>query len=182
MIQDAHMRVLKRHTVAIESGAYRNGAVHRYPLGGGVFQIGLEHGLAGVLDQFPLLMAKLLEQYGEELRVKLLDELGQGQWIDQEHSVLGRNKHIRACRRLVTESSPDVHCQDGKWLMRASALDREIQRANRLMLESGKLPESVPPPMEPVAALPLAKTEPEESEDETGIYASGWLDRMRGAR
>ena len=136
--------------------------------------------MAGALEQFPLLMAALKE----ELRRELLDELGQGQWIDQEHSVLGRNKHIRACRRLIREDSPDVHCQDGRWLLRASALDREIQRANRLLLESGKLPENVPPPaMTPVPALPLAKTEPEsDAEDETGIYASGWLERMRGVQ
>ena len=140
--------------------------------------------MAGALDQFPLLMAKLLEQYGEELRAKLLDELGQGQWIDQEHSVLGRNKHIRACRRLIREDSPDVIYDDGKWLMRASALDAEIVRANRLMVESGKLPESAPPPaMTPVPAMPLVKAEPEsDAEDETGIYASGWLERMRGVQ
>jgi hypothetical protein len=131
------------------------------------------------IEQFPLLLAALKA----ELLREVLDELGQGQWIDQEQSVLGRNKHVRACRRLIREGSPDVHCHDGKWLLRASALDQEIVRANRLMVESGKLPESTPPPaMAPVPVMPLAKAEPEESEDETGIYASGWLDRMRGAQ
>lgn len=184
MIPETYTRSLICHNGANVSGAYHNGAVHPYPLGGGIFQTGLEQGLSGVLDQFPLLMSKLLEQYGEELRTRLLEELGQGQWIDQEHSVLGRNKHIKACRRLIRENSPDVHCQDGRWLIRASALDREIQRANRLMVESGKLPESVPPPaMAPVPVMPLAKALPEhEPEDETGIYASGWLERMRGAQ
>lgn len=116
----------------------------------------------------------------EELRREILEELGQGQWIDQEHSVLGRNKHVRACRRLIREDSPDVHCHDGRWLIRASALDREIQRENRRLLESGKLDEPAPV-MAPVPVLPLAKALPEaEPEDETGIYARGWLDKMRG--
>src|SRR3989304_5376117 len=158
-----------RHSGTNQTRAGRYGAVHRYPLGGGFSRTRIGARLAGALDQFPLLMAKLLEQYGEELRAKLLDELGQGQWIDQEHSVLGRNKHIRACRRLIREDSPDVHCQDGRGLL-------------RLLRESGKPPEPVPPPaMTPVPAMPLAKAEPESDvEDETGIYASGWLERMRG--
>jgi hypothetical protein len=143
--------------------------------------------MSGALEQFPLLMVALKE----ELKRELLEELGRCQWLDQEHSVLGRNKHVRACRRLIREGSPDVIYDDGKWLLRASALDAEIVRANRSMVERGKLPESEPPaalvePVRPTPKLPpmtLAKALPEhEPEDDTGIYASGWLDRMRGSK
>lgn len=130
------------------------------------------------LEQFPLLMAALKE----ELRRELLEELGQGQWVDQEQSVLGRNKHVRACRRLIRGDSPDAHYHAGRWLLRASAVDAEVVRLNRRMVESGRLPETVPPPrpVEP-PMMALAKTAP-EPEDETGIYERGWLERMRGVR
>lgn len=132
------------------------------------------------IDRFPLLMAALKE----ELKAEVLADLGQGEWIDQNHSeALGRNRHAKACRRLIRELSPDATYHDGRWLIRRTALDAEIVRKNRRMVESGKLPETLPPPaMTPVPALPLAKTEAPEPEDETGIYAKGWLDKMRGAR
>ena len=141
--------------------------------------------MAGALEQFPLLMAALKE----EIRRELLEELGRGEWIDQNHpnAVLGRNKHVKACKRLMRAESPDAHYHDGKWLIRASAMDQEVQRANRRLVESGRLDTDPPPaPVEPLDSLPkmpLAKALPEiEPEDETGIYALGWLERMRGAR
>lgn len=133
------------------------------------------------LEQFPLLMAAMKE----EIRRELLDELGQGQWLDQDQSVLMRNKHVRACKRLIRENSPDAYYDGsgGRWLIRASAVDREIVRQNRMMVESGRLPGSVPPPaMEPVPAMPIVKAEEREPEDDTGIYERQWLDKLRGAR
>lgn len=109
----------------------------------------------------------------EELRREILEDIGKGQWIDQSHpdAVLGRNKHIQACRRLMKEGSPDAHCHDGRWLIRATAMDAEIARENRDLRDRGKLDTEPPPPM------PLAKTEPE---DETGIYERSLLARVRG--
>lgn len=130
--------------------------------------------MAGVLDQFPLLFAALKEELREEIKA----ELGQGQWLDQEHSVLGRNKHVKACKRLIRRGSSDAYydATDGRWLIRASAVDTEISRANMRMVESGKLPETMPPP-----AMPLAKAMPRE-EDETGIYEREWLSRLGGSQ
>lgn len=142
-----------------------------------------------VLDEFPLLMEALLKRHHDEMKQQLLEELGGGQWLDQDSSILGRNKHVKACKRLIRKASPDAHydASEGRWLMRASAVDAEIVRLNRKLVESGKLPETVPPPaMTPVEPRPLVKTEPPEAEDETGIYDRGvysaWLERMRGAQ
>ncbi len=138
--------------------------------------------MAGVLDQFPLLFAALKEELREELKA----DLGQGQWLDQEHSVIGRNRHIKACKRLIRKGSSSAYYDSttGRWLIRASALDLEITRANRAMVESGKLPETVPPPpmtaMPPVKAAPLSEFP--EPEDETGIYEREWLSKLAGGK
>jgi hypothetical protein len=136
----------------------------------------------GALEQFPLLMAALKE----ELKAEVLHELGQGQWLDQEHSVLGRNRHVKACKRLIRKSSPHAYydSSEGRWLIRAAALDREIVRANRVLAE--RLPETVPPPprLEPLPSLVKTRApseEPAEPDDETGIYERA-LQRLRGAR
>lgn len=142
----------------------------------------LRDGERGALEQFPLLMAALKE----ELKAEVLHELGQGQWLDQEHSVLGRNRHVKACKRLIRKGSEHAYydASDGRWLIRASQVDREIAKANRALAE--KLPETVPPPA-PAAVTPLpslVKTRApilEEPEDETGIYERA-LSRLRGAR
>lgn len=134
---------------------------------------------SGALSQFPLLMAALKE----ELKTEVLQALGAGQWIDQEHSVLGRNRHVKACKRLIRRSSPHAYydASAGRWLIRAAEVDREIVRANKALAE--RLPETVPPParVEPLPAL--AKTHPPEVEPEaeTGIYERALL-RLRGAR
>ncbi len=107
-------------------------------------------------------------------------------WLDQEQSVLGRNIHTKACKRLIRKGSPDAYYDsaNGRWLLRSTAVDQEIQRRNRALAE--KLPETMPPPA-PAAVTPLpalVKTRapiPEEPEDETGIYERA-LSRLRGAR
>jgi hypothetical protein len=132
--------------------------------------------MAGVLDQFPLLMAELKR----ELKEELMAELGQGQWIDQDHSI-GRNRHVKACKRLIRKGSSDAYydATTGRWLIRASALDKEISRQNRVMVDSGKLPETLPPPaMPPVKALPRAET----PDDETGVFEREWFERLAGGK
>jgi hypothetical protein len=139
----------------------------------------LQNGGGGALEQFPLLMQALKE----ELKAEVLHELGKGQWLDQEHSVLGRNRHVKACKRLIRKASADAYydASEGRWFIRASQVDREIAKANRALAE--KLPETVPPPA-PIQPLPaLAKAHPPEvePEDETGIYERA-LSRLRGVR
>lgn len=179
MDRHAHTPAPNGYTVSNTSGLYRYGHVHPTTLRGGVVQNGLEHGLSGVLDQFPLLMAALKE----ELRREILEQVGQGQWLDQTQSVLMRNRHVRACKRLIRENSPDAYydASGGRWLLRASAVDREVVRANRQMVASGRLPESVPPPAHAPVPM-LAKTEPPEiePEDETGVWERALLERARG--
>lgn len=127
--------------------------------------------MPGVLEQFPLLMAALKEELKRELR----EELGAGVWIDQEQSVLGRNRHVAACKRLIRRDSPDAYYDgtEGRWLLRASALDQEITRRNHELAE--RLPKTEPPPA-------LVKTTPPEGDDDgTGIYERA-LDRLRRVR
>jgi hypothetical protein len=135
------------------------------------------------LDEFPLLMAALKEELKQELR----EELGQGQWLDQEHSVLGRNRHVAACKRLIRHDSTDAYYDgtDGRWMLRARAVDNEILRRNRELAE--RLPQSEPPPaiapaMTPMPPVKATEAEHEEPQDETGIYQREWLERLRGAR
>lgn len=132
-----------------------------------------------VLEQFPLLMRKLKE----ELKEEVLEELGQGQWIDQAHSVLGPNIHVRACRRLIRRNSTEAYYSSstGQWLMRASAVDAEIARRNEELAR--RLPKTEPPP-----PMPLAKTEPPVSspapagseEDGSDVYEREYLMKLRG--
>lgn len=135
-----------------------------------------------VLEQFPLLMRKLKE----ELKQEVVEELGAGQWVDQAHSVLGPNIHIRACKRLIRRQSTDAYYSPatGQWKMRASAVDEEIRRRNSEHAE--RLPKTEPPP--PVPA-PLAKAEapvstvPLETDDEddgSAIYEREYLAKLRG--
>lgn len=134
------------------------------------------------LAEFPFLMGELLKQYGERIRADILrdltKELGQGQWYDQgpgpRASVLGRNRHVQACQRLIRKDSPDAYrdVSTGQWWLRACAVDREIRRINRVTAE--KLPME-PVPNEP---MPLAKTEGHEFDDETGVYRRALLERV----
>lgn len=126
-----------------------------------------------------------LEELLERVIRRQLPSNSHDLWLDQEQSVLGRNIHIKACKRLIRKSSPDAYYDsaDGRWLLRSTAVDQEIQRRNRALAE--KLPESVPPPPPPVTPMPtLVKTRVpvvEEPEGETGIYERA-LERLRGAR
>lgn len=137
--------------------------------------------LAGTsaLEQFPLLIAALKA----ELREELLEDLAAGKWLDQEQSVLGRNTHIKACKRLIRKASPHAYydASDGRWLIRASAVDQEIVRRNRALVEAGKIPETIPPP--PAPSVVKATLRPEELadlEDETAIYTREWLRKLGG--
>jgi len=127
------------------------------------------------LEQFPLLLAALKE----ELRCELLNEFARGEWLDQNQSVLGRNIHVRACQRLIRRDSADAYYESntGRWLLRVTAVDKEIRRRNRMHAE--KLPAQPPVEPVPVEPMPLAKTEA-EPEDETGIYAKGWYEKLTG--
>lgn len=127
------------------------------------------------LEQFPILMAALKE----ELKRELLEELAQGQWLDQGQSVLGRNIHVLACRRLISRDSPDAYydATDGRWLLRGCAVDREIQRRNRMraatFTEPAAKPEAITPP-----PLLLAKAGPVSADDTTGVYERALLERV----
>ncbi len=139
------------------------------------------------LEGFPLLMAALVRELKDELR----RELSQGQWLNQEQSVLGRNRHVAACKRLIRRDSTDAYYDGtmGHWLLRSSAVDAEVQRRNRELARN--LPPSEPPPaMAPVLAAPRkplpglaqARTPESDPEDETGIYERSLLERFGGTR
>jgi hypothetical protein len=85
-----------------------------------------------VLEELPPLMAALKE----ELRVELLAAVQAGQWVDGEHSVLSRNKHIALCKRLIREDhEPPRAYYDAAtkvWWARVGAVDAEVTRLNRL--------------------------------------------------
>ncbi len=128
-----------------------------------------------------------LEALLERVIRKQLPSHSHDLWLDQEQSVLGRNIHIKACKRLIRRMSPDAYYDsgDGRWLLRSTAVDQEIRRRNQEL--AGKLPESAPPPapaaVTPVPPLVKARAPVvDEAEDETGIYETQWLERMRGAR
>ena len=127
------------------------------------------------LDGFPLLIAALKD----ELRREILEELGQGQWLDQEQSVLGRNRHVAACKRLIRRDSTDAYYDgtEGRWLLRATAVDAEVQRRNRELARH--LPPTIPPPaMAPVMPAPVKARELEpEAEDETGVFERRLLEK-----
>jgi hypothetical protein len=135
--------------------------------------------MSGALEQFPLLMAALKD----ELRAELILEMRKGLWFDQgpgpQASILGRNRHVQACQRLIRKDSPDAYydASTGQWWLRQGAVDREILRLNRKQAQ--KLPEKAAP-MAPVVAepLPLAKAEPSDFEGETGVYERALLQRV----
>ncbi len=134
-------------------------------------------GASKVAGQFPALIAELKA----ELKAELLEEMGAGEWVDQDHTVLGRNKHIKACKRLMRAGTADAHFdrKDKRWLIRRTAYDREIAKSNRALAKTGVL-DSVPPPalaplMPPVKAEPASP----DVEDETGVYYLELLSKVR---
>lgn len=130
-----------------------------------------------VLDQFPLL-AEALQKWEQEFREKLLSEIKAGEWLDQTQSVLGRNKHVRACQRLIRRDSADAYYDASakRWLLRACAVDKEIRRINRAVAE--QLPPPAPAPVK-APAHPWHEVAPE---DETGVYEREWLEKLRVPR
>lgn len=97
-------------------------------------------------------------------------------WVDQEHSVLGRNTHITACKSLIRRGSSDAYydSSEGRWLMRQRAVDETVAARNQDL--APRLPPSEPPP--PGSRPPLAKGCPDPEAD-TGVYESQWLERLR---
>ncbi len=130
------------------------------------------------LEGFPLLMAALVRELKEELR----RELSQGQWLNQEQSVLGRNRHVAACKRLILQDSADAYYDNtlGHWLLRSSAVDAEVQRRNRELARN--LPPSEAPPAMPAPVKARELSPEREPEDETGIYERSLLERFGGGR
>lgn len=104
--------------------------------------------------------------------------MGQGQWVNQEQSVIGPVRHIRCCRRLVREGSPDAHYNASTkvWWLRRDALDREIARLNQRAAE--RLDAEPTPAPAPVAKARAPELDPE---DDTGIYERDLL-RKWGAQ
>lgn len=100
-----------------------------------------------VLEELPPLIAALKE----ELREELLEAVRAGQWVDTEHSVLSRNKHIGLCKRLIREDHalPQAYYDAATkvWWARAGAVDAEVTRLNRL--RAVKLPEPAKAPATP---------------------------------
>ena len=91
-------------------------------------------------------------------------ELRAGEWLDQTHSPLGRNRHVRCAKRRISEGKADALHTGGLWLLTRAAIDQEIARINA---------------EEPPRALRLAKTEPEpESDNDTGVYERQLLERV----
>ena len=130
------------------------------------------------MSEFRVLELPWIVELRRALARDICEELGRGEWSDQEHSPLGRNRHVRACRRLIRQGSVDALYTDGRWLLRCPAVDREIARLNQD--QSTRIPPSEPPAalvaMPPVKGAPV----PVEAEDDTGVYERALLERVRG--
>ncbi len=126
------------------------------------------------MSEFDRLVEREVRRYLTEDRELLIRdikaELLACEWRDQSISILGRNRHVKLARRLISEGSPDaLYTDDGCWMVRCTAIDTEIMRLNR---EKSALPLRLP-----VRALPSINLMEPEPEDETGIYERRLLER-----
>ena len=129
------------------------------------------------MSEFDRLVEREVRRYLTEDRELLIRdikaELLACEWLDQGISILGRNRHVKLARRLIEQGSSDaLYTDDGKWMVRRNAVDREISRLNT---EEPRACATLTPPKMP----PLAKAEPE---DETGVFERSLFERLRGAR
>lgn len=135
------MVILKSHTVPIVSGAYRYGAVHRYPLGGGGGEIELEPRVTQPLDelleqQLGPALGPVVQALGDYICRRMQGTTNQGDgWVDQSHGckILGRNKWIKAVRDRLERDPDDPHARivGDQYLLDAVGVSEERDRAHK---------------------------------------------------